>query len=49
MKNKEKIELALKNLRDGKIIIVSDDKNRENEGDLICAAYLHANIPKICR
>ena len=38
MKNKEKIELALKNLRDGKIIIVSDDKNRENEADLICSA-----------
>ncbi len=38
MKNKEKIELAVKNLRDGKIIIVSDDKNRENEGDLICSA-----------
>ena len=38
MKNKEKMQLALKNLRDGKIIIVSDDKNRENEGDLICSA-----------
>ena len=38
MQNNEKIKLALKNLRDGKIIVVSDDKNRENEGDLICAA-----------
>lgn len=29
---------ALDAIRAGKIIIVSDDKNRENEGDLICAA-----------
>lgn len=32
------IEEALEDLRDGKIIIVTDDDNRENEGDLICAA-----------
>ena len=38
MQNKEKIELALKKLREGKIIIVSDSKSRENEGDLICLA-----------
>ena len=29
---------ALEDLRRGKIIIVSDDENRENEGDMICAA-----------
>lgn len=29
---------ALDSLRAGKIILVSDDENRENEGDLICAA-----------
>lgn len=32
------IEEALEDLRNGKIIIVSDDEDRENEGDLICAA-----------
>jgi len=32
------IEEALEDLRLGKIIIVSDDENRENEGDMICAA-----------
>lgn len=29
---------ALQDLRDGKIILVIDDPDRENEGDLICAA-----------
>lgn len=32
------IEEALEDLRNGKIIVVSDDEDRENEGDLICAA-----------
>ena len=32
------IEEALQDLRDGKIIVVVDDENRENEGDVICAA-----------
>ena len=32
------IERALAALRDGKIILVTDDADRENEGDLICAA-----------
>lgn len=32
------IEEALEDLREGKIIIVTDDEDRENEGDLICAA-----------
>lgn len=31
------IEEALKALQEGKNIIVTDDENRENEGDLICA------------
>ena len=34
----DRIEDALKALRDGKAIIVVDDENRENEGDFICAA-----------
>ncbi|MBE5959595.1 MAG: bifunctional 3,4-dihydroxy-2-butanone-4-phosphate synthase/GTP cyclohydrolase II [Lachnospiraceae bacterium] len=32
------IEEALQDLRDGKVILVIDDPDRENEGDLICAA-----------
>ena len=32
------IEEALEALRQGKLILVSDDADRENEGDLICAA-----------
>ena len=32
------IEEALKDLRAGKIILVTDDEDRENEGDMICAA-----------
>ena len=46
-KNKEKrmnmsefatVEQALEDLKAGKIIVVTDDPDRENEGDLICAA-----------
>ncbi|MCI5517388.1 bifunctional 3,4-dihydroxy-2-butanone-4-phosphate synthase/GTP cyclohydrolase II [Roseburia sp. MUC/MUC-530-WT-4D] len=33
-----KIENALKALKEGKIILVTDDEDRENEGDLICSA-----------
>lgn len=32
------IEEALEDLRNGKIILVTDDPDRENEGDFICAA-----------
>ena len=32
------IEQALEDLRQGKVILVIDDPDRENEGDLICAA-----------
>ncbi|MBQ1334486.1 MAG: bifunctional 3,4-dihydroxy-2-butanone-4-phosphate synthase/GTP cyclohydrolase II [Clostridia bacterium] len=32
------IEEACEDLRQGKIILVTDDEDRENEGDLICAA-----------
>ncbi len=32
------IKEALDDLRQGKIILVTDDENRENEGDFICAA-----------
>ncbi len=32
------VEQALAALKEGEIILVTDDENRENEGDLICAA-----------
>lgn len=32
------IEEALEDLKKGRIILVTDDENRENEGDFICAA-----------
>jgi len=34
------IEQAIRDIREGKLIIVADDEDRENEGDLICAAQL---------
>ena len=34
------IEQALEEIRQGKLIIVADDEDRENEGDLVCAASL---------
>ena len=32
------IEEALEDLRNGRVILVTDDEDRENEGDMICAA-----------
>ena len=34
------IEQAIEDLRHGKVVIVADDEDRENEGDLVCAAEL---------
>ena len=34
------VEEALETIRNGKIVIVIDDEDRENEGDFICAAEL---------
>jgi 3,4-dihydroxy 2-butanone 4-phosphate synthase/GTP cyclohydrolase II len=34
------IEQAIEDIRSGKLIIVADDEDRENEGDLVCAAEL---------
>ena len=31
------IEQAVEDIRDGKMIIIVDDEDRENEGDLVCA------------
>ena len=40
------IEEAVEELKKGKIILVTDDPDRENEGDMICAAQFatQANI-----
>ncbi|MBS5932353.1 MAG: bifunctional 3,4-dihydroxy-2-butanone-4-phosphate synthase/GTP cyclohydrolase II [Clostridiales bacterium] len=38
MKKYDSIKEAIEDLQKGKIIMVVDDENRENEGDLICAA-----------
>lgn len=34
----DSIEKALEDIRNGKVIIVVDDEDRENEGDFVCAA-----------
>ncbi|RIV22537.1 bifunctional 3,4-dihydroxy-2-butanone-4-phosphate synthase/GTP cyclohydrolase II [Fibrisoma montanum] len=34
----DRIEDAIADIRDGKIVLVVDDEDRENEGDMICAA-----------
>ena len=32
------VEEAIEAIRNGEMVIIADDENRENEGDLICAA-----------
>ena len=32
------VESVLEDVRAGKLVIVTDDERRENEGDLVCAA-----------
>jgi 3,4-dihydroxy 2-butanone 4-phosphate synthase / GTP cyclohydrolase II len=34
----DRIEDAIADIRDGRMVIVADDEDRENEGDLVCAA-----------
>ena len=34
----DSIESAIEDIRKGKMVIVVDDEDRENEGDFICAA-----------
>lgn len=36
----DSVEAAINDIKNGKMIIVTDDENRENEGDLVCAAEL---------
>jgi 3,4-dihydroxy 2-butanone 4-phosphate synthase len=41
--SKERVENALEQLKSGKGVLVTDDENRENEGDLIFSAH-HMNV-----
>lgn len=41
----DSIESAIEDIREGKIVIVVDDEDRENEGDFVCAA--RAATPEI--
>jgi 3,4-dihydroxy 2-butanone 4-phosphate synthase/GTP cyclohydrolase II len=34
----DRVADAIRDIRDGKLVIVADDESRENEGDLVCAA-----------
>src|SRR3954463_584598 len=34
----DRVEDAIEDIRNGKLVIVADDEDRENEGDLVCAA-----------
>ena len=34
----DRVEDAIQDIRDGRMVIVADDEDRENEGDLVCAA-----------
>ncbi len=34
----DSVESAVEDIRNGKMVIVTDDESRENEGDLVCAA-----------
>ena len=45
IKNFDSIEDAIESIARGEIIVVVDDEDRENEGDLICAA--EAATPEI--
>ncbi len=47
----DKIEDAIKDIQNGQMVIVVDDENRENEGDLVCAAENanYSNINKMTK
>ncbi|CAN5687069.1 bifunctional 3,4-dihydroxy-2-butanone-4-phosphate synthase/GTP cyclohydrolase II [soil metagenome] len=34
----DSVDDAIRDIREGRLVIVADDENRENEGDLVCAA-----------
>jgi 3,4-dihydroxy 2-butanone 4-phosphate synthase / GTP cyclohydrolase II len=34
----DRVEDAIQDIREGRVVVVADDEDRENEGDLVCAA-----------
>ena len=36
----DEVREAIRQFREGEVVIVTDDDDRENEGDLVCAASL---------
>ncbi len=36
----DRVEDALQDIREGRLVVVADDEDRENEGDLVCAAQM---------
>jgi len=36
----DRVEDAINDIREGRLVIVADDEDRENEGDLVCAASM---------
>ena len=43
----DSVERAIDEIRAGRLVIVADDEDRENEGDLVCAAA--AITPELVR
>ncbi|MDX1578088.1 MAG: bifunctional 3,4-dihydroxy-2-butanone-4-phosphate synthase/GTP cyclohydrolase II [Gemmatimonadota bacterium] len=39
-RKQDPVEDAIQRIREGRLVIVADDEDRENEGDLVCAAEL---------
>ena len=42
------VEEIVADLRIGKMVIIVDDEERENEGDLLTVSYTHLTLPTIC-
>ena len=45
----DSVKAAIEDIRNGKMVIVTDDANRENEGDLVCAAEKVSASTYSCR
>ena len=43
--NFSSVEDAMEDIRQGKMIIIVDDEDRENEGDLMTVSYTHLTLP----
>ena len=45
----DSVEDALEALKNGEVILVTDDEDRENEGDFICSAQAAQCLSGKCR